>query len=187
MRDNEPLGLYEELRAKAEHYAQQGEAARKRIMGAGPVTSGGAYAQPSNPFSMRALRLKSRTGFYRRNEMPPPGTRRRPIWPEAHLELNVVQVVQAVVLESGLTAGELLGLKRDRRVAWPRHVAMWAVDRYCPEYSLPEIAYMFRRDHSSVIHGIEATQVRLANGHEQTQALVANVRLRLQMIAEAQP
>jgi hypothetical protein len=184
---NERLGIFEELREKAERYAHQGEAIRRRIEGAGPVTKNGAFAQQVNPFSLGALRLRSRKGYHRREVPPTGGTRRRATWPEGHLGLNVVQVVQAVVLESGLTTGELMGLRRDRRVAWPRHVAMWAVDRYCPEYSLPEIAYMFRRDHTTVMHGIEATQVRLINGDAETKTLVANVRQRLAAIAEAAP
>jgi hypothetical protein len=181
MRDNEPLGLYDELRERAERYASQGETARRKIMGAGPAVANGAYAQLVNPFLVTRLRQKHAQPFYRRKhyDVPPAGKRLRAIWPEAKLDLNVVQVVQAVVLESGLTAGELLGPDRNRRLAWPRHVAMWAIDRYCPEYSLPEIAYMFRRDHSTVMHGIDATNVRLADHCPDTKALVAGVRQRL--------
>jgi hypothetical protein len=180
MRDNEPLGIYEELRERAERYAEQGEATRRRIMGAGPAPNG-AYAQLVNPFQVR-LRLKNGGKPYHRYRAPPSSARaarRRAIWPEAVLGLNIVQVVQAVILESGLSAADLMTESRTKRVAWPRHVTMWAIDRYCPDYSLPEIAYVFRKDHTTVLHGIEATNVRLANDCPTTKPLVANVRRRL--------
>lgn len=182
---NEPLGIFEELRERAEYYARQSEALRKRILGAGPVTANGPYAQTTNPFQppppKPKVRMKSNKPFHKgRPPSSAPGGRRRAVWPESKLGLNVVQVVQAVVLESGIAVGELLGPCRKRYLAWPRHVAIWAIDRYCPDYSLSEIAYMFDdRDHSSIMHGIEATNVRLANDEPQTRKLVANVRRRL--------
>jgi hypothetical protein len=180
---NERLGIYEELQERRERYANQGEATRRKIMGVGPQTPDGGYAQLSNPFAVRALSLRMQKPRLRRHDLPPAGSRRRAIWPEAELGLNVLQVVQAVVLESGLSAGELLDPSHKKRVSWPRQVAMWAIDRYCPEYSLPEIAYIFRRDHTTVMHGIEATNVRLVRHCPETEELVGKVRARLRAAA----
>lgn len=171
---NERLGIFEELRERAERYANQGEAIRKKIMGAGPADNG-AYAQLANPFT-RALRLKNGGKPYHSRGLD---GRRRAIWPEAELGLNVLEVVQAVLLESGMSTGDLMGYSRHRKFSWPRHVAMWAIDRYCPDYSLPEIGYMFHRDHTTVMHAIDATNVRLIHGDAQTRDLVARVQKRL--------
>ena len=179
---NEPLGIYEELREKAERYAAKGEAMRRRIMGAGPADNG-AYAETSNPFSCR-LRLKN--GGRPFHATRPPGSssmRRRPIFPEAELGLNIVQVVQAVMLESGMTVSDLMTSGRTRKFSWPRQVAMWVIDRYCPEYSLPEVGYVFRKDHTTVMHAIEVVEERLQHNCTKTKTLVANVRQRLGHIA----
>jgi Bacterial dnaA protein helix-turn-helix len=189
MKDNEPLGLFEELQERAKHYAEQGEAIRRRVLGAGPAANG-AYAEPVNPFMRGTLRLKKPKGFFQGEglEVQPRhlGGRRRTIWPEAKLDLPVATVVQAVTIESGLSVGDLMNPSRKKRLAWPRHVAMWAVDRYCPEYSLPEIGYMFRRDHTSVVHAIAVINNRLRDGCDATSALVANVRQRLAAAAQAE-
>jgi len=189
---NERLGIFEELQERAEKYREHADAARRRIEKAGPYTVGGAYAELRNPFIVASLRKLNSVPYYRRHERPPPNATRRVVWPESKLGLNVVHVVQAVVLESGITAGEMFNPDHCRRVAWPRHVAMWSVDRYCPDYSLPEIGYIFHRDHTTVMHAIEATNTRIASGCKITKPLVANVRQRLSLLAltladQAQP
>jgi len=180
---NEPLGIYEEARARREKLFERSDAIRARIVGSGPSRSG-AYAQSFNPFALH-LRLKNnRPPHHRVTEQSTRGS--RPIWPEAKLGLNVVQVVQAVCVEAQISAGDLLGDSRMRFLAWPRHVAMWMVDRYCPEYSYPDMGFMFKRDHTSIIHGIDATNTRIANGCTQTKTLIAKVKERLNNIAMAE-
>lgn len=182
MRDNEPLGIYEELQRRAEYYANQGEALRRRIVKAGPADNG-ACAQLSNPFDIgRALRLKNGgRPFYTR---PNPGPRRRPVHADARLGLNILQVMQAVVLESGMSAGDMMSTSRHRRFSWPRQVAMWAIDRYCPEYSYPEIAYVFRKDHTTVMHAIRVVNDRLQCHHPATVTLTGNIHERLLLAAQ---
>ena len=181
MRDNEPLGIYEELQRRAEYYANQGEALRRRIVKAGPADNG-ACAQLSNPFDIgRALRLKNGgRPFYTR---PNPGPRRRPVHADARLGLNILQVMQAVVLESGMSAGDMMSTSRHRRFSWPRQVAMWAIDRYCPEYSYPEIAYVFRKDHTTVMHAVRVVNDRLQCHHPATVTLTGNIHERLLLAA----
>ena len=181
---NEPLGIFEELQERAKRYANQGEALRRRILAIGPARNG-ARAELVNPFRPR------------QREAPPPrvpfriryrdsSNRRRAIWPEARLELGIKIVMQTVCLASGLAMDDLVSVSRKRPYAWPRHVAMWAVDRYCPEYSLPEIGALFLRDHTTVMYGIDAVLVRLADHEPTTCELVTNVRERLTAIAIAQ-
>jgi len=175
---NEHLGIFEELQERRERYSKKNRALRDRILGAGPATPHGAYAELRNPFAVR-VRLKNRQPYHRTHRELPSCMRRRVIWPESKFGLNVVQVVQAVVIESGLTAGEMMNASHKRYLARPRHVAMWAVDRYCPDYSLPEIGYMFNRDHTTVMYAIRETNQRLEAHCPETKTLVANVRQRL--------
>lgn len=49
---------------------------------------------------------------------------------------------------------------RDRRVAWPRQVAMLLARELTP-LSLPAIAREFGRDHTTIIYGIEAASKRI--------------------------
>ena len=178
---NERLGIFEELAERRERYAQKSDSLRARILGVGPITFNGPHAETTNPFT-RGLRVRSPGGRFHETH---DGWRRRAIWPEAKFKLNLVTVVQAVVIESRLTVADMMGDSRKKHIAWPRHVAMWAVDRYCPDYSLAEIAYVFRRDHTTVMHGIQATNDRLRTGNAGTRILVANVQMRLHTIAQA--
>src|SRR5215468_11016356 len=153
MRDNEPLGIFEELQERAQRYKRYVERDRYKAIMSGPAENG-ACAQTVNPFERRLQKVLWRTPYIHqierthRNDL-----RRRPIWPESKLGLSVVTVMQAVALESGIPIADLLGPRRERRLAWPRHVICWALDRYCPHYSLPQIGQMLHRDHTSVMHG----------------------------------
>jgi hypothetical protein len=196
---NERLGIFEELQERARRYGARCERLRRAIYGAGPLTPKGAYSEPNNPFRLRLrLRLKNPEPFHRHRfhhhpDIPslriaddaPKGMRRRTQHSEGRLGLTLVQVVQAVVLESGIMPDEMFGPTHAKRVAWPRQVAMWCIDRYCPDYSLPEIGFMFYRDHTTVLHAIRATDQRINNGEAYTLALVGNVRERLSTTALA--
>jgi hypothetical protein len=180
---NEPLGIVEEGQRRYTYYADY---MRRRVLATGPQTRGAPYAEPVNPFGSRqTIRLRNnRKPFHLLTGSA--AMRRRAIWPEAHYGLNISQVAQAVALEAGIGLGELLSSNRERRLAWPRHVAMYLIDRYCPDYSLPDVAFVFHRDHTSVMYGIEATLVRLEKGEPGTKELVAKVHARLRAIAQAQ-
>ena len=188
---NEPLGIYEELRALHEPLEDR-EHRRKRLLSMVPAYNG-AYAQQQNPFERPPVEPFVRAndgiphklkhdGYHKRN--PNQRRRRREVYREAKLNITIAQVVLAVCIESGLSHGDLFSPWRTRRVAYPRHTCMYMIDRYCPEYSLAEIAYLFQRDHTSVMHGIQKTERRLENKHSDTRLLVANVHQRLAAIAE---
>jgi len=176
---NEKLGIFEELQERAERYKRYVERDRYKAIVSGPA-SNGARATTVNPFERR-LRPKNGTAPYHHKIHY---GRRRPVFPESSLGLSVVTVMQAVAIESKLSIDDLLGPQRHRRLAWPRLVAQWAIDRYCPHYSLAQIGQMFHRDHTSVMHGIRVTEERLAIDHPFVKELVTKVRQRLAAAAE---
>lgn len=186
---NERLGIYDELRARARPFAER-DNDRKRMLQLGPAYNG-AYSQPTNPFVPPtptvpvpvAVQVKKREGGYHARH-PDHRRRSRKIWPESELGANIAQILQAVCMETELTHGDLTCVTRNRRLAWPRHVAMYMIDRYCPSYSLKEIAYLFRRDHTSVMYGIQKTHARLLDGDTWTKTLVANIHQRLAALAQ---
>jgi hypothetical protein len=178
---NEPLGIVEEGRRKAEYYSHHNT--RQRILNVGPIRNGSPYSEPINPFGPRGLlRLRNNRKPYFLTGI---SARRRPIWPEHRLGIDIERVVQAVSLESGVPISNLVSWHRERRVSMPRHAAMYLIDRYCPEYSLPDLGYIFHRDHTTVMHAIEATNIRLDTGDVYMTKLIKNVRARLNAIAEA--
>ena len=174
---NEPLGIYEELRAKSRQF-EHIKAQRKRML---QLATEAPAVQQVNPFRDRRLPKRHADGFYARY---PDHKRRRKVHDVGELGVTIAQVIKAVCLETELAHEELLGPRRKRRLAWPRHIAMWAVDHYCPNYSLKEIAYVFQRDHTSVMHGIQKTGERLHRAHPWTRVTVANVHQRLAALVE---
>jgi hypothetical protein len=178
---NEPLGIYEELQRRRQYF----DRLKTRIQKSGP-TQVGSYAQPFNPFIGRLVTIGKPYFEAGINGKGAPGRPHRQRKPEAQLGLNIIQVVQAVCLESGLTPGDLMSPSHARRLAVPRHVAMWAADLYCPEYSLPQLGYFFDRDHTSVYQGIARVNRKLMAGQSETVGLVAKVKQHLEALAHGQ-
>src|SRR5262245_1997460 len=115
MRDNEPLGIVDELAARRKTYERylrlQDKELRLAILAVGPAHNGAAV-QLQNPFRERIpRRLKQRLveppstmTYYGRPEDPfaikPHNMSQREVHPEARLGLDIVTVVQAVALEA---------------------------------------------------------------------------------------
>jgi len=177
---NEKLGIFEELQERAQRYKRYVERDRYKAIVSGPA-SNGACATTVNPFERQLWRKPYIQQIERTSRIV---GRQRPVWPESNLRLTVVAVMQAVAIESGIPIADLVGPHRERRLAWPRHVICWALDRYCPHYSLVQIGQMLHRDHSTVLYGIQVTTQRLADGRSPTHELVAKVRQRLAAAAE---
>ena len=72
-----------------------------------------------------------------------------------------VATIQAIVRGFyGLRHGELVGPSRERRVSWPRQIAM-ALVRQLIGSSLPAIGHRFgQRDHTTVMHALRAVADR---------------------------
>jgi chromosomal replication initiation ATPase DnaA len=60
---------------------------------------------------------------------------------------------------------------------------MYMIDRYCPDYSLPQIGFIFGKDHTTIIHGIDAVRVRLLDRNNFTVDLVHRVHKALRAVA----
>lgn len=75
------------------------------------------------------------------------------------------RICRAVAHRHGLTLGDLLGRSKVARLARPRHEAMllcivqrrWDGQR---AYSFPRVGEFFKRDHTTIIHGVRAALMR---------------------------
>lgn len=171
---NEHLGIFEELRARAQRFEQRAEERKRMLQMATPVAHTHVFVVPLN---RRCRQMAARRGYHHHH---PDDPRRRKIHSESQLGITLTQVLQAVCSESEIMLIQLLGMRRSRALAGPRHVAWWMIDHYCPEYSLHEIAYVFcGRDHTTIIHGINQVDRRLHRRDLETRALVACVQHRL--------
>lgn len=179
---NEPLGIYEELRARAERYSDLGRLRRQLVNHTTPAN--GAYAQPLNPF-IRYLRNRVRVmgGPVAPNSRGSARHRLRTVWPEAELGISLATVIKTVIDESETTGWQMFSADQHWRVSRPRQVAMYMADRYCPGYSLPQIGFIFSRDHTTIMAGIEAVTIRLLNKDPLTVDLVAKSHARLRELA----
>jgi len=70
-------------------------------------------------------------------------------------------LIEQICAARGVTPSELCGRTRTRAVACARHELWWRI-RSLPghDHSVPEIATWFRRDHTTVFHGITAFEKR---------------------------
>lgn len=93
-------------------------------------------------------------------------------------ELTVAHVLTEVSEEFGIQVRDLLGPWRRQRLVWPRHAVM-ALARRHTMASVPAIGRAMQRDHTTVLHGIAAHEVREAADPEFA-ARVAVVSERLQ-------
>ena len=79
-----------------------------------------------------------------------------PVIPPTPLQL----IGQAAAREFGVKAADLFGRTKVKEVAHARQAAFY-VAREITDASLPQIARTFRRDHTTVIYGIEAVEARM--------------------------
>ena len=90
----------------------------------------------------------------------------RPIDVEAHPALKpamisaatMTDIVARVALIYGLSVDELRGKGREIRVSHPRQEAMLMMHE--AGYSMPRIGRFFKRDHTTILHGIRAARTR---------------------------
>jgi len=74
-------------------------------------------------------------------------------------ECPSIEAIQSRVAEHfGISVGAMTSDRRQRRIAWPRHVAMYLCRRHTP-LSLPRIGRAFRkRDHTTVMYAIDRVE-----------------------------
>lgn len=73
---------------------------------------------------------------------------------------RMMAVIHATAQVSGVTVREILATDRHARVAHPRQIAM-ALCREIPGASFPQIGRVFHRDHSTVMHAVDAVRKRM--------------------------
>jgi chromosomal replication initiation ATPase DnaA len=74
---------------------------------------------------------------------------------------NLTWLLQEVCEKRGVMSFEVCGNSRTRSVSRARHELWWLIRHESGRnYSLLEIARLFRRDHSTIRHGISAHQLR---------------------------
>lgn len=92
----------------------------------------------------------------------------------------IADLLSVVARRYGVTTAELRGHRRTKQVAWARQVAYWLL-REQFEMSCSQVARLFERDHTSVLHAwskldrLRATDTTAA--HDLTGALVAAARV----------
>ena len=75
--------------------------------------------------------------------------------------MTIHDIQTLVCCAFGISQLDLLSRRRGRVQARPRQVAMWLA-RHATPCSLPEIGRAFDRDHTTVMHGIERVEARMA-------------------------
>lgn len=71
------------------------------------------------------------------------------------------QLIEDVAEEHDVTYKDIMSLRRDRKIAFARHDAMWRVHTQT-KLSYPAIGRIFKRDHSTVISGIRGHISRMS-------------------------
>ncbi|MBN1873967.1 MAG: chromosomal replication initiator protein DnaA [Anaerolineae bacterium] len=90
-------------------------------------------------------------------------------------ELSPDQIINAVAAYYGLSTDELCGVRRSRRVAQPRQVAMYLI-REETESSFPQIgAHLGGRDHTTILYGYERVRAQIEQD-EQLRREVINIK-----------
>lgn len=75
-----------------------------------------------------------------------------------------VELVGRVAVAFNVTAEELLDKSHFKSRAAARHVVMWLIRKtWSPQPSFPEIGMMFKRDHTSVMHGVDRINKEIAS------------------------
>lgn len=76
---------------------------------------------------------------------------------------STMAIIADVAAPFGLTVADMVGAGRERRIAWPRQMAMAKVRSAKPAMSQPQIGALFGgRDHTTILHGIRAHNARMA-------------------------
>ena len=100
-------------------------------------------------------------------EKPPEPVVYKPV-PEKHS----AKVFRQACDEQGVTMLAVKKQLRKRKIAWPRQAVMFALFTRCPQLSTPGIGRMLGgRDHTTVLHGIQAHGKRLGLSYDEIFAM----------------
>lgn len=111
--------------------------------------------------------------------------RERPRHPVRETACPRLEAIIAAACEaSGISRELMTGPRRSRRLARPRQVAMLACANLATHASLPQIGRAFRRDHTTIMHGIRRAAELVAE-HPDLRALYDAIAERVTQPAEA--
>ncbi len=101
--------------------------------------------------------------------------------PTNELVLPLCSDILATVADiSGVSANELLGDRKQRRVAQPRHILCYLIHELRPGLSLPRIGqFIGGRDHTTIMHSNKVVRGLLADGDPATVELYRECKMRL--------
>lgn len=69
--------------------------------------------------------------------------------------VNPKEILGIVCDVTGVSLGDMIGPRRARNLAWPRHLLCYALKHCRPDMSLPAIGRIVgRRDHTTVMHAL---------------------------------
>lgn len=79
------------------------------------------------------------------------------------MRISAHDVARYVADKHSLTFAALISECRQRRIARPRQIAMYAIRKLCPHMSYPAIGSLFGgRDHTTVLHGCRKIEELIA-------------------------
>lgn len=81
--------------------------------------------------------------------------------PPKGMSQKIYAIVAGVAKKHGVTVALIMGEARDKRVILARHEVWWRVWR-TSGLSYPRMGAMFRRDHTTIMHGVKRYEQRMA-------------------------
>lgn len=76
-------------------------------------------------------------------------------------------IIAETAVKHDLTLEDILSdTSNYRRITWVRHEAMYEVYRQRPNVSYPAMGLIFRRDHTSCVHGVQSHCERIGRSYE---------------------
>jgi hypothetical protein len=77
---------------------------------------------------------------------------------------SMAEILRLVCEEFGLTEAEIMAHRRHKKPCTARQIAMYLAKKTC-HHSYPHIGKFFGRDHTTVLHAINITEVRIERDH----------------------
>ena len=83
----------------------------------------------------------------------------------ARAERFAQYLVECVCVQMNITAVAFHSGRRDRKISRPRQIACWLLRNHpSAKFSYPVIGIVLKRDHTSIMYGVNAVHFRIVNG-----------------------
>ncbi|MBQ7502350.1 chromosomal replication initiator protein DnaA [bacterium] len=83
-------------------------------------------------------------------------------------KIDADKIKKTVCEYFNITEEEIVGKRKEQRIAKPRQIAMYLCRKLIPEMSYPDIGEYFGRDHSTAIHAYNKVEENLNDSYYQT-------------------